>query len=71
MHAEKIMKNTFFDFSFDFSMAFGLSKRALACFIISIFMLSYSQAYEPHAAVFNKLLLAFTTSDLAGHVLKL
>ena len=38
----KIMWNTFFDFYSDFSMAFGLLKRALTFFIVMIFTLSYS-----------------------------
>ena len=54
----KIIWNTFFDFYFDFSMAFGLLERALTFFIIMIFTLSYSQACEPHDAVFDKLLYA-------------
>ena len=37
----KIMWNTFFGFSFDFSMALALLKRALTFFIVVIFMLSY------------------------------
>jgi len=65
------MWNTFFDFSFDFSMAFGLLRRALACFLIFIFMLSHSQAYKPHPVVLDKLLRALTMSDLVGRVLKL
>jgi len=64
MHLKKIMWNTFFDFSFDFSMAFGLLKRALAFFVMLIFMLSYSQACESYAAMFDKLLWVLTMSDL-------
>jgi len=37
----KIMWNTFFDFSFDFSMAFSLIKRALTFFALILCMLSY------------------------------
>ena len=51
----KIMCSTFFDFYFDFSMAFGLLKRILTFFVMFIFMLSYSQACEAHATVFDKL----------------
>jgi len=65
----KIMWNTFFDFSLDFSMAFGLLKRALTFFVIFIFMLSYSQACEPYAMVFDKLLRAMIVSDLMSRVL--
>ena len=42
----KIMWNTFFDFSFDFSMAFSLIKRALTFFALIICMLSYRQAWK-------------------------
>ena len=37
----KIMRNTFFAFSFDFSIAFALLKRALTLFLVIIFMLFY------------------------------
>ena len=66
----KIMWNSFFDFSFDF-MAFGLLRGALTVFVMFIFILFYSQACEPHDAVFNKLLRALITSDLVGHVLNI
>jgi len=52
-------------------MAFDLLKRALIFFVIFIFMLSYSQACEPHAAVFDKLLRALTMFNLIRQVLKL
>ena len=67
----KIMQNTFFDFSFDFSMAFGLLKRALTFFVMFIFVLSYSQACELHVAVFDKFLWALMTYDVMSRVLKL
>jgi len=67
----EIMCNTFFNFSFDFSMAFGLLRGALTVFVMFIFILFYSQACEPHDAVFNKLLRALITSDLVGHVLNI
>ena len=60
----KILWNTFFDFSFDFSMAFTLIKRALMFYALILCMFSYCQAYEPHAAVFDKLMRALTASDL-------
>ena len=65
----KIMWNTFFDFSFDFSMKFGLLKRALTFFVMFIFMFPYTQACEPHAAMFDKLLRALTM--LMNHYLKI
>ena len=45
----KIMWNTFFDFSFDFSMAFALIKRELTYFALILCVLSHSQAWKPHA----------------------
>jgi len=67
----KIMWDTFFDFSFDFAMAFGLLKRALTFFVTFIFILSYSKACEPHAAVFDTVLQALTMYDLISQVLKI
>ena len=61
----KIMWNTIFDFSFDFS----LIKRALIYFILILCMLSYFQACEPHAVAFDKLLRALSMSDLNSRVL--
>ena len=58
----KILRNTFFGFSFDFSMA--LTLRELVLFFLLICMFSHSHAYESHAAVFDKLLRALTASDL-------
>ena len=40
----KILWNTFFISSFDFSIAFYLMKRALTFFALILCMLSYSQA---------------------------
>jgi len=60
----KIMWNTFFDFSFDFSMAFGLLKIGLTFVAMFFFIFSYSQAYGAHARVFDKLLQALRASDL-------
>jgi len=37
----KILWNTFFAFSFDFSMVFSLSKRALTFFVMLLSVLSY------------------------------
>jgi len=66
----KIMRNTIFDFSFDFSMAFSLIKRALIYFILILCILSYFQACEPHTVAFDKLLRALTASDWISQVLK-
>jgi len=60
------MGNTFFDFSFDFSMVFALLKSALTFFIVIILLLSYSDAYEPYAEEFDKLLRALTACNLKG-----
>ena len=62
--SRKIMWGTFFDFSFDFSMALSLIKRALIFFALILCMLSYCQACEPHAVEFDKLLRALTASGL-------
>jgi len=43
----KIMWHTFFDFSFDFSLAFILIKRALIYYVLILYMLSYSQVGNP------------------------
>jgi len=67
----KIKRNTFFNLSFDFSIAFAILKIALTFFVMFIIMLSYSQACEPHVVVFNKLLQALTMSKFVGRVLKL
>ena len=67
----KIIWNTFFDFSFDFSMAFGLLKRALIFLVIFIFMPSYSHAGERHALVFDKLSHTLVTYDVMTRVLKM
>ena len=66
----KIMLNTFFDFSFDFSMALSLIKRSVIFFALILCTLSYCHACEPHAIVFDKLLRALTTSALNSWVLK-
>jgi len=57
----KIMWNTIFDFSFDFSMA--LTLRGLLLFFVLICRFSHWQDCEPHAVAFDKLLRALTTSD--------
>jgi len=66
----KIIWNTFFVFSFDFSMAFSLMKRALTFFVLILCMLSYCQAWKPFAEEFDKLLCALTASKWRARVLK-
>jgi len=51
-------------------MAFSLIKRALIYFILILWMLSYCQACKPFAEEFEKLLRAFTMSDLNKSGLK-
>jgi len=66
---KKILWSTFFAFSFDFSMAFTLIKRALTFFALILCMLSYCHACEPLAVEFNKLLRALTMSSLDTRVI--
>ena len=58
----KIMRNTFFAFSFDLSLDFALIKRALTFFALILCMLSYGQAWKLFTEEFDKLLLALTAS---------
>ena len=69
--SRKITWHTFFAFTFDFSMPFGLLNRELTFFIVIILMLSYFHACEPHILVFDKLLRALTTSFVMNRVLEL
>jgi len=66
----QILWNTFFVFSFDFSMAFALIKRALTFFALILCMLSYCQTWKPFAEELDKLLRALTTSEWRERVLK-
>ena len=58
----KVMWSTFFDFSFDFSLA--LTLRGLILFFVLIFMFSHGHACKPRTVKFDKLLRALTESDL-------
>ena len=58
----KIMWNILFDISFNFSTALTLIGLILLFMLILVF--THSHAFEPHAAVFDKLLRALTASDL-------
>jgi len=51
----KIMWNTFFDFSFDFSMVSTLLKRAPTFFVLILCTLSYCEAWKSYAKEFDKL----------------
>jgi len=61
----KIMWNTFFDFSFDFSIVFDLMRRALTFFNVLILTLCHYHAYKSYAVAFDKLLRALVASNLA------
>jgi len=52
----KIMWSTFFDHTFDFSMAFDEFKRPLTLFASSFLVFSYSHHSELHAITYDKLL---------------
>jgi len=64
----KIMWHTFFNCSFDFSMAFTVS--GLILFFVLICRFSHSLACEPHAVEFDKLLRALTMSLLSSRIAK-
>jgi len=63
----KIMWSTFFDFSFDFSIA--LTLRGLILFFVLVFMFSHGHACEPHAVEFDKLLRDLIAYDWKARVL--
>ena len=65
----KIMWSTFFDFSFNFSMA--LTLRGLILFFVLIFIFSHGCACEPHAVEFDKHVRALTASDLRARVMNM
>jgi len=59
-----------FDYSTDFSKAFDKFKRALAIIFGFMFFCFYLHSSELHAQVFDKLLQAFTTSELVAQILR-
>ena len=61
----KIMWCTFFVHAFDFSMAFDEFKRLLTLFASSFLVSSYSHNSKKHAVTYDKLLRAFTASELS------
>jgi len=67
---QKIMWNTFFNFSFDFSMVITSLKRALTFVAMILSLFSYCHACEPHSVEFAKLLCVLTASDSNNCVLK-
>ena len=52
----KIVWSTFFDYDFDFFMAFYEFKRALTLFAPALLVFSYSHHSDMHAAMHDKLL---------------
>jgi len=58
----KIMWSPFFDHTFDFSMAFDEFKRPLTLFASPFIVFFYSDHYEMHAIIYDKLLRALTAS---------
>ena len=65
----KIMWSTFFDHTFDFYMAFSKFKRPLTLVASYFLVFSYLHHFEMHAAIYNKLLRALTTSKWVGLIL--
>jgi len=57
------MWNTFFDHTFDFSMAFYEFKRPITLFAPSFLVFSYSHHFEMHTTTKDKLFGALTTSE--------
>jgi len=65
----KITWSTFFDNTFDFSMAFSKFKRPLTFFASSFVVLSYLHHSKMHTVTYDKLLRALTTSKLRTRLL--
>ena len=59
----KTLWSTFFDCTFDFSMAFDEFKRPLTFFASSFLVFSYSHHSEMHATTYDKLLQALAASE--------
>ena len=66
---QKIMWNTFFDHTFDFSRAFYEFKRPITLFAPSFLMFSYSHHSEMHATTYDKLLGALTAFEWSPLIL--
>ena len=60
----KIEWTTFFDYSFDFSVAFDQFKRALSFFAMISLVFSYSHYFGMYAKAHDKLSQVFTVSEL-------
>jgi len=59
----KITWSTFFDHTFDFSMAFDEFNRPLTLFAVSFVVFSYSHHFEMHTITYDKLLRTLTASE--------
>jgi len=60
----KIEWTTFFDYYFNFSMAFDKFKKALTLFATSLLVFYYLHHFEMHAKAHDKLLQVLTVSEL-------
>jgi len=65
----KIMRSTFFDHTFDFSMAFDEFKRPLTLLALSFVVFSYSHHRKINAIIYDMLLRALTPSKLRTRLL--
>jgi len=59
----KIMRSTFFDYAFHFSMVFDEFKRLLILFAPTFLVFSYSHHSEMNATTYDKLVRALRTSE--------
>jgi len=66
----KIVWSTFFDHTFDFSMAFGKFKRPLTFFCSSFVVFSYLHHFKIHVVTYGKLLKALTASESRTRLLR-
>ena len=64
------MWSTFFDHTFNFSMAFDKFKRAITFFSMILLVFYYSHHFQMRTAAFDKLLQALITSKLKIRVLR-
>ena len=59
---------TFFDHSFNFSLASDKFKRALIILVVFLLVFSYLHYYEMHAQAHDKLLRALTVHELETYI---
>jgi len=67
---KKIEWTTFFDYYFDFFMAFDKFKRALTLFATSLLVFWYFHYFEMHAKAQDELFRALTAPELERRVLR-